>query len=98
MEIVPEERLVAEAPIQPLVAGKVIYVSGDALSESVSGMPMLYFVAHVEVDAQALAAAGDLTLSPGMPVMVFIKTRERSALDYLTEPVTDSLRRAMREQ
>jgi membrane fusion protein, epimerase transport system len=123
MEIVPDERLVAEARIQPqdiaqvrrggeahvqlsafkqrttpLVAGKVIYISGDALTESVNGMPMLYFVAHVEVDAKSLVAAGDLSLSPGMPVVVFIKTRERSALDYITEPVTDSLRRAMREQ
>ena len=123
MEIVPEERLVAEARIQPqdiahlrkgseahmqlsafkqrttpLVQGRVTYVSGDALTDSVNGMPVLYFVAHVEVDARSLAAAGELSLSPGMPVVVFIKTRERSALDYITEPVTDSLRRAMREQ
>ena len=38
-----------------------------------------------------------LKLQAGMPAEVFIRTDNRSALDYLLAPVTSYLRRAMRE-
>lgn len=47
--------------------------------------------------AQALREAGDLKLQAGMPVEIFIKTAERTALEYLLDPVTAYVRRALRE-
>ena len=37
-------------------------------------------------------------LSPGMPAEVMIRTGERRAIDWLLAPVTDRLRRALREE
>jgi membrane fusion protein, epimerase transport system len=79
----------------PLVEGKVVYVSGDRMVDEQTKQP--YYVVHVDVSAQSLARAGNLTLQAGMPAEVFIRTDERTTFDYLTAPVTSYLRRAMRE-
>ena len=79
----------------PLVRGAVSYVSGDRLVDPQTGAP--YYVVHVSVQPQALAEAGNLRLQAGMPAEVFIRTDERTVYDYLLAPVTNYLRRAMRE-
>jgi HlyD family type I secretion membrane fusion protein len=79
----------------PLVYGKVIYVSGDRMTDPQNGTP--YYIVHIDVTDRALADAGNLHLTAGMPAEVFIRTDSRTALDYLTAPVTASLRRGMRE-
>jgi HlyD family type I secretion membrane fusion protein len=79
----------------PLVYGSVIYVSGDRMTDPQNGAA--YYVVHVDVTDRALADAGNLHLTAGMPAEVFIRTDQRSALDYLTAPVTAYLRRGMRE-
>lgn len=80
----------------PKVAGKVIYVSGDSLTDpGPTGFP--HYLVHVEVDQKSLAEIGNLPLTPGMPVTAFIKTRDRTMLHYMLEPITDTLRKAMRE-
>jgi epimerase transport system membrane fusion protein len=79
----------------PMVAGKVSYVSGDRLVDPQSNAP--YYAVHVEVAPQALQEAGDLHMTAGMPAEVFIRTDQRTTLDYLLAPVTAYLRRAMRE-
>ncbi|PWT75719.1 MAG: HlyD family type I secretion periplasmic adaptor subunit [Proteobacteria bacterium] len=79
----------------PLVSGEVLYVSADRMNDENTHAP--YYAAHVRVDAASLAAAGNVQLYPGMPAEVFIRTRERSALQYLLEPLTNTLRRAARE-
>lgn len=79
----------------PLVQGSVSYVSPDRMVEPRSGLG--YYVAHVEVGAGPLAAEGVNRLHAGMPAEVYIRTDERTALDYLLAPVTDYVRRAMRE-
>jgi len=48
--------------------------------------------------ALELARLGDHKLLPGMPVEVFISTHERTALSFLTKPLTDQLSRAFREE
>ncbi|MEM9750785.1 MAG: HlyD family type I secretion periplasmic adaptor subunit, partial [Pseudomonadota bacterium] len=58
--------------------------------------------AEVEVDREQLERVKkksglDLTLTPGMPAEVLIVTGERTLLQYLTEPLTASLRRSFRE-
>jgi len=78
----------------PLVAGTVLYVSGDRLVEQQTGHP--YYTVHIDVPEKSLSDA-NLKLQAGMPAEVFIRTDTRSALDYLLAPVTTYLRRAMRE-
>lgn len=107
--IKPEEvndvRLKAEAAVRltaftsrltPLVDGKVTYVSADRLTDRDNGAG--YYTVHVEVQPESLRQAGtDIYLQAGMPAEVFIKVRERMALEYLIEPVTTYVRRAFRE-
>jgi membrane fusion protein, type I secretion system len=81
--------------ITRLVAGKVVYISGDRLVDPATNVP--YYVALIETDAASLREAGDLKLQAGMPAEVYLKGEERTALEYLLEPVTAVLRRAGRE-
>jgi len=78
-----------------LLIGKVSNVSADALVDPRSGAP--YFSVQVEVSPEALAKAGQLALQPGMAAEVFIKTSDRSALDFLLDPLTSAMRRSFRE-
>jgi HlyD family type I secretion membrane fusion protein len=84
-----------KARTTPLVYGSVIYVSGDRMTDPQTGVA--YYVVHIDVPDRSLADAGNLRLTAGMPAEVFIRTDNRSTLDYLTAPVTDYLRRGMRE-
>jgi len=79
----------------PLVEGKVSYVSADRLQEAPNTPP--YYLARIEIAENSLAQAGNLKLQAGMPAEVYIRTDARSAVDYLVAPITDYLRRGMRE-
>jgi HlyD family secretion protein len=80
----------------PRIEGRVRRVSADAIVDPHSGER--YFAARIEVDPEHLAAvAPGVELTPGMPAEVYITTAERTMLDYLLQPVFDSLRRAFRE-
>lgn len=81
----------------PLLHGTVRYISADQLSDPRTGTQ--HYIAQVAVDASSLQAAGDgVHLQPGMRAELFIKTGERTVLDYLLEPVAATLRRALRER
>jgi epimerase transport system membrane fusion protein len=77
----------------PLVQGTVSYVSGDRMVDP-QNANIAYYVVQLEVSTQSL---GELHMTAGMPAEVFIRTDSRTALDYLLEPVSVYLRRAMRE-
>ncbi len=79
-----------------LVAGTVIYVAPDRNVDRQNGTA--YYVATVEADAASLADAGALKLQAGMPAEVYFKGEERTALQYLLEPITQVMRRGGREQ
>ena len=76
----------------PLVNGSVSYVSGDRLVDADSRLA--YYSVHIAVDRASLQG---LTMSAGMPAEVYIRTDTRTVFDYLLAPVTQYLRRAMRE-
>jgi HlyD family type I secretion membrane fusion protein len=80
----------------PPLRGQLSYVSADSLSETVNGGTVAYYQVQVSVDAASLIAL-PTPLAPGMPATVFIQTRARSALDYLLQPLTDSMPKAFRE-
>jgi HlyD family type I secretion membrane fusion protein len=81
--------------VTPLVSGKVSYVSADALVTD-NGLP--FYQVRIRPDAASLQAAGIAALQPGMAAEVYILTDARSALDYLLAPITDNMRKAMRER
>lgn len=81
----------------PHIQGVVRSVSADSLLDEVSGTS--YYLARVEVPPEELSKLGDeISITPGMPAEVFIMSGERSLLQYLVQPVLDSLRRAFRER
>ena len=80
----------------PRIEGRVRRVSADAIVDPHSGER--YFEARIEIDpAQFAALEPPVALAPGMPAEVYITIAERTMLDYLLQPVFDSLRRAFRE-
>ncbi|HKY01737.1 MAG TPA: HlyD family type I secretion periplasmic adaptor subunit [Burkholderiales bacterium] len=81
--------------ITPTVMGTVVYISADRLSDKATNEP--YYRTHVSITPEALKEAGDLQLLAGMPAEIYIKTSDRSVLDYWMEPITAYLRRAWRE-
>ena len=79
----------------PIVTGKVTYVSADALADK-NGVP--FYQVHIRPDPLSLKAADIRSIQPGMAAEVFILTEGRSTLDYLLSPITDTLRKSMRER
>jgi HlyD family secretion protein len=78
----------------PLLDGEVIFVSPDRQTDPQGNV---FFLARLHVDEAALAATPGLVLAPGMPVEAFLLGEKRTALDYVIRPLTDSLRRSMRD-
>lgn len=82
--------------ITPELDGKVVQVSADVSTDDVSSQP--YYLVRIEIDKKSDIQIDQLKLVPGMPVEIFISTGDRTALSYLTKPITDQLRRAFREE
>ncbi len=90
----------------PMIKGKVVYVSADAVSENdtraLARLPNAahgMFVLRIRLDEADLnAKAPDFQPTPGMPGDVFVKTGERTFFQYLMKPLTDSFSKAFREQ
>jgi len=79
----------------PIVTGKVSYVSADALADK-NGVP--FYQVQIRPDTKSLKQAGITDIQPGMAAEVFILTEGRSTLDYLLSPITNTLRKSMREK
>lgn len=56
------------------------------------------YLARVSISAEQIARIPGFSPTPGMPAEVLVRTRERTFLDYLIKPVTDSMARAFHEQ
>ncbi|WP_206185539.1 HlyD family type I secretion periplasmic adaptor subunit [Sphingosinicella sp. CPCC 101087] len=83
----------------PILNGRVSNVSADSFEDERTGQR--FFRVQVEVPPQELAVIhqfrDDGGLRPGLPAELMIPLRKRSALSYLTEPLTQTLWRAGRE-
>jgi HlyD family type I secretion membrane fusion protein len=78
------------------VYGKVIAISGDAITERASSIP--YFLARIEIEPNVELKLGDQArLLPGMPADVLIKTGERTALEYILRPALDAFAKGLNE-
>jgi len=79
----------------PQLEGHVTRVSADSLTDERSGVP--YYLVRIDIDAAELEKLEGRKLYPGMPAEAIIVTGAQTALDYTLAPVTDSFRRAFRE-
>lgn len=79
----------------PPVGGEVVHVSPDRFEDRNTGMP--YYETRIRIDEDDLARHEEIELTPGMPADALIVTGERSVLSYLMTPITDSFRKAFRE-
>jgi len=79
----------------PIIMGTVTTVSADKLFDDNTRQD--YYLAKIKISEDSLTKIAHLTLVPGMPVEVMIKTGERTLLAYLLQPLTDSLARSFKE-
>jgi HlyD family secretion protein len=80
----------------PEISGVVKRRSADITRDQMSGAT--YYTVHVSMMPDEVARLGQISLVPGMPVEVFIKTDDRRVISYLVKPLTDQIARAFREQ
>ncbi|MFW5406713.1 HlyD family type I secretion periplasmic adaptor subunit [Pectobacterium carotovorum] len=80
----------------PRVAGTVGLLSADRLLDERDGSP--YYSLRVQVDEAGKRALEGLEVKPGMPVQGFVRTGERSFVNYLFKPLMDRLHLALTEE
>lgn len=90
--------------LTPMIDGKVVYLSADAVSQADARPAAVFrdqrdaFVVRVRLDEDdAHRKVPGFEPTPGMPADVFIRTGERTFIEYLMKPVSDSFSRAFRE-
>lgn len=79
----------------PPIDATVIHVSPDRFDDRQTGES--YYLARIEITEKELRDNGNLELLPGMPAEALIITGERTLLGYMMDPITDSFRKAFRE-
>jgi HlyD family secretion protein len=79
----------------PQVSGTVSYISPDRLVDAASGQS--YYVARLRITDDLPPEINREQIYPGMPVEAMISTGDRTFLEYLAKPLTDSFTRAFRE-
>lgn len=80
----------------PKVRGTVTLVSADRLTEPRSGEA--YYSMKVTLSPAQIKRLGKNTIVPGMPVSVFVRTGERSLLNYLFKPISDRAHMSLTEE
>lgn len=79
----------------PVIDGTVTLVSADRLVDDKSNAP--YYQATIDVPSDQMAKLTGHRIQAGMPVDVLIKTGERTFLQYLLKPLSDTVARSFRE-
>ncbi|TQV80516.1 HlyD family type I secretion periplasmic adaptor subunit [Denitrobaculum tricleocarpae] len=80
----------------PSIRGKVEWISAGIMEDEDS--EETYYSARVIVERDAISELPEkIVLYPGMPTEVMIISGERTALDYLLEPLMSSFRRSFTE-
>jgi protease secretion system membrane fusion protein len=79
----------------PHVPGKLVNVSADVLTDP-QGIP--FYKAVVEVTPEGMHSLRHHQIRAGMPVEVFVRTGERTLMNYLLKPLLDRLQGALTEE
>ena len=80
----------------PLVLGVVNTVSHDRLIDDTTHQP--YFLAQIAVSDTDIPEAMKGRLRAGMPADVVFSTGERTALEYMIQPLREAMRQTFREK
>ena len=87
--------LTYDRKITPEVGGKVTKVSADVFSDSSGGMS--FYRVEVVPSQVAIADYKFLKLLPGMPVEAYLKTQDRTPLEFFIQPLKVYFGRAFRD-
>jgi len=79
----------------PVIEGKVVQIAPDAMADTRQNMN--YFKLVVEVTPQGMTNLKHHEIRAGMPADVFIKTGERTFMNYLLKPLLDRMKQALIE-
>ncbi|KQT11077.1 hemolysin D [Ramlibacter sp. Leaf400] len=79
----------------PHIPGIVTHVSADRIVDEKTGQP--YYQLKAKVAPEGLRMVSQLQVRPGMPVDMFIKTGERTMMNYLLKPMLDNAKMALKE-
>lgn len=82
------------------LAGQLIYISPDTISEDLRQGEQPYYRVQVRTDGRRLSvrASDSLDIQPGMTATVEIRTGQRTVLQYLLKPVTKTLSQSLGER
>lgn len=82
----------------PHIEGEVEQVAADRSVDERTGTP--YYKVRVKVTPKGakMVAEHKLAIRPGMPVELFVKTGERTMMNYLLKPVMDRARSSLTEE
>lgn len=80
----------------PHIPGEVVNVSADRFIEEQTGQP--YYKVTSKVAPEGVKMIVNLKIRPGMPVDMFVKTGERTMMNYLLKPIVDHLKLSMSEE
>jgi HlyD family secretion protein len=85
----------------PVLKGTLTKLSADSFADEKTGQR--YFTAEATVpeatlERLKLAENGQFHLRPGLPAQVLIPLRKRTALQYLTQPLTEAVWRSFHEK
>ena len=80
----------------PVVEGTVAQVSADRFVDEKANVA--FYLATVDVAPDQFARLAEHRLQAGMPVDVLMKTGERTFLQYLLRPLTDTIARSFRQE
>lgn len=80
----------------PEVAGTVTRISADLETDNTTGAS--FYKAGIVIPEHEIGRLEGITLVPGMPVDVFVRTGDRKVISYFAKPVRDHMQRVFREE
>ncbi|MEQ1526732.1 MAG: HlyD family type I secretion periplasmic adaptor subunit [Gallionella sp.] len=80
----------------PHIPGTVTQISADRLVDEKTGEP--YYKLLAKATPEGMKKIANLKVRAGMPVDLFVKTGERTMMNYLLKPLTDHFKMSMTEE
>jgi HlyD family secretion protein len=80
----------------PDVAGVLTRISADVTREQQTNQA--YYLVRATLPEEQIRRLGDLKVVPGMPAEAFIRTHERTPLQYLLKPLQEQIARTFKER
>ncbi len=82
----------------PHIPGEVEQVAADRSLDERTGAPFYRVRVRVTPAGQKMIAQHKLDVRPGMPVELFVKTGERTMMNYLLKPIFDRAKSSLTEE